>query len=282
MGLQIKSKGASLAIAVGTLLAGAPAAEATTIFGITEKKELAKFDSKNPANVKTTKLRGLRNGVELVGIDQRPSNGKLYGIGDNSTVYRISARAKTIKIGDGFDNVQLMPPSPGVALEGDSFGVDFNPVPDAIRIVSNTGQNLRVSPETGDLISEDGEINGANASIVDAAYTSSRQSSKPPEAATLYVLDARKDRVYTQNPPNDGTLTNPVNLDINITRTSGFDLVGSGRKGFIADSQGENTKLYRVRGETTIGLRGDTKKLGTVRAGSKLTALAVDQPQVYP
>lgn len=92
------------------------------------------------------------------------------------------------------------------------------------------------------------------------------------------MLDAKKDRAYTQNPPNDGTLTNPVDLDIDITKTSGFDLLGSGNRGFIADGQGENTKLYRVKGEAPIGLSGDTRNLGRVQAGSKLIALAVSQP----
>lgn len=160
MRLTKTRKGAGLAIAGSALLAGAPAAEAATIFGITKERELAKFSSKDPSKVETTKLKDLPDNVDLVGIDQRPSNGKLYGIGSNAFVYRISQNGQVNAVGDGFDNPQLMPLSPGVALEGESFGVDFNPVPDAIRIVSNTGQNLRVSPETGDLIAQDGDING--------------------------------------------------------------------------------------------------------------------------
>jgi len=67
-----------------------------------------------------------------------------------------------------------------------------------------------VSPSTGDLVSNDGEINGANAQIVSGAYTNSKQSDMAPATATLYVLDAKGDRIYAQNPPNDGTLTNPA------------------------------------------------------------------------
>lgn len=182
------------------------------------------------------------------------------------------------ELGDGFDNPQVMPViSPGVALDGNSFAVDFNPVPDAIRILSNTDQNLRVSPSTGDLVAEDGDINGAPAQIVDGAYTNSKQSVVVPATAVLYVLDAKDDKIYTQNPPNDGTLTNPVDLNLDLQKKSGFDLVGAGNKGFIVNTNGDTTKLFKVKRESQLGLDGDTKRLGKV--GAKLTSLAVDQPK---
>ena len=86
-------------------------------------------------------LKGLPDGVKLVGIDQRPSNGDLYGVGDDSVVYEISENAKADAVGDGFGNPQVMPiVSPGAPLDGKSFAVDFNPVPDAIRIVPTPGR----------------------------------------------------------------------------------------------------------------------------------------------
>jgi len=271
-------RAAGLALTVGAFLAGAPAAEAgTTLFGITAKDELAKFDSAMPKKVSTKDLSGLPNGVKLVGIDEQPASGKLLGIGDDSTVYMIARSGEATAVGDGFGNPQLMPPSMGAPLEGNSFAVDFNPVPNAIRIVSNTGQNLRVSPSTGDLVSNDGEINGANAQIVSGAYTNSKQSDMAPATATLYVLDAKGDRIYTQNPPNDGTLTNPVDLNFDLQKKSGFDLVGAGNKGFIVNTDGDTTKLFKVKRESQLGLDGDTKRLGKV--GAKLTSLAVDQPK---
>lgn len=266
---------AGLALTIGAFLVGAPAAEAAPkLFGITAKGELAKFRANKPQKVNTKDLDGIPNGVKLVGIDEQPSSGRLFGIGDDSTVYRIARNGNVRAIGS-FDDPQISPLSPGVALDGRSFAVDFNPVPDAIRIVSNTGQNLRVSPTTGDLVAEDGDINGANAQIVDGAYTNSRQTAMAPATATLYVLDAREDRIYTQNPPNDGTLVQPVNLDFDLTRKTGFDLLGNGVKGYVANTKGKSTKLYRVKGEFKSGLSGDTKNIGKV--GAKLTALAVDQ-----
>ena len=101
-----------------------------------------------------------------------------------------------------------------------------------------------------------------------------------PLAAILYVLDAKENRVYTQSPPNDGTLINPVDLNINITKKTGFDLIGSGAKGLITTTKGKVTKLYQVKQESgEAGLKGKTKSLGKVKAGSALIGIAVDQPQ---
>ena len=41
-----------------------------------------------------------------------------------------------------------------VALAGTAFGVDFNPRADLLRIVSNTGQNLRVNLQAGRIIAD--------------------------------------------------------------------------------------------------------------------------------
>src|SRR6266540_5506650 len=39
--------------------------------------------------------------------------------------------------------------SSGFTLNGNSFGFDFNPVPDRIRLVSDGGQNIRLNPNDG-------------------------------------------------------------------------------------------------------------------------------------
>ncbi len=39
-------------------------------------------------------------------------------------------------------------------LNGSVFGVDFNPVADRLRVVSDVGQNLRINPTTGVAIAD--------------------------------------------------------------------------------------------------------------------------------
>jgi hypothetical protein len=60
-------------------------------------------------------------------------DGKLYGVGDRGGIYTISTRnASAVKVS------QLT-----VALNGRFFGVDFNPAANRLRVISDTGQNLR-------------------------------------------------------------------------------------------------------------------------------------------
>ena len=57
------------------------------------------------------------------------------------------------------------------ALSGTVFGFDFNPTVDRIRVVSDTGQNLRLNPDTGAVATADGAINPGTPRIVGSAYT---------------------------------------------------------------------------------------------------------------
>ena len=75
---------------------------------------------------------GLAGDERLVGIDYRVQDGKLYGVGDAGGVYTID------ETGRGHKVKQL-----SIELDGQNFGVDFNPAANALRIISDTGQNLR-------------------------------------------------------------------------------------------------------------------------------------------
>ena len=95
-------------------------------------------------------------------------------------------------------------------LEGISFGVDFNPTVDRLRVTSDTGQNLRVNVDTGDTL-EDADLNytaGTPAmGIVGSAYTNN--DADPNTATTLFDLDSALDQIAIQAPPNAGSL-NPT------------------------------------------------------------------------
>ena len=103
--------------------------------------------------------------VRLIGIDFRVQDGALYGVGNGGGVYRLDTSNATATL------VNVLT----VALEGTSFGVDFNPAADRLRIVSDTGQNLRHNVIAGGTTIADLALNytpGTNATgIVGAAYT---------------------------------------------------------------------------------------------------------------
>ena len=73
------------------------------------------------------------------------------------------------------------------SISGTAFGMDFNPVPDRIRLVSDTRQNLRIHPDLGTLVSADGALNPAG-NVVAVAYSNNFAGAT---STTLYAASIR-------------------------------------------------------------------------------------------
>lgn len=239
------------ALGVATLfnIAGvANKAEAAPIklFGLTTDSDLVTFDPTNPTVVNTIDVTGITG--NLVGIDFRPANGDLFGI-TSSQIYTI----------DTTTGVATLVSSTSVALDGESFGVDFNPVPDRLRVVSNTGQNLRINVDTGVAIT-DGQLNPGVPDIVAEAYTNSFPPSPrtPPPGTTLYGIDRSSDSLVIQSPPNDGTLSPVGSLGVDFG-DGGFDIVSPQNIAYAASG----STLYSINLSS-----GAATSLGTIGDGS--------------
>ena len=135
---------------------------AEPIVGVQGGTTLVFFDSASPSGVVATRtITGLQGGETIVAIDTRPATGGLYGLSSAGRIYLINPNdGSLLQIGTG-----------ALTLSGTAFGMDFNPTVDRIRIVSDTGQNLRAHPDTGALVLADGALNGAATGAVGAAYT---------------------------------------------------------------------------------------------------------------
>jgi hypothetical protein len=252
-----------------------------TAYVTTDQNQLISFNVRNPDELRSVRtITGLPSGVTLVGIDFRPKTGDLYGVGSNSVVYRVNpqtaiAIAENVAPGTPPTDVPFTP-----GLSGNKFGIDFNPAPDAIRIVSDAQQNKRVGPDSGATLGDDGALNPGTPRVVGAAYTNSTFTVTQPAATAvqLYVIDTASDQVCLQNPPNAGTLVNCQDLDgVRIGSDAGWDIAGSDDVGYLAtaDRRGRAT-LYTVD-ETT----GDTRTIdqigGRRLSGLTVTGLAVNQ-----
>jgi hypothetical protein len=135
-----------IAYAVGGLLLGqaGTAAHGALVYA-TNGTTITRFDDANLATTVTTPVVGLQVGETLVGFDVRPAGGGLFAVGSTSRVYTVDpVTGLAVQAGS------LISP----ALSGTKFGVDFNPVPDRLRIVSDTEQNLRVNATTGATIND--------------------------------------------------------------------------------------------------------------------------------
>lgn len=199
-----------------------------TLYATTVNHELVSFDSADACTViSSVRISGLQPDEDILGIDFRPSNGMLYALGSTSRIYTIdTASGVATAVG-----AQL-----STLLDGDSFGFDFNPRANsnigAIRIVSDTGQNLRIHPDTlvvavdGMLAYAMGDMNeGSEPSIVGAAYTNSRLGFM---GTTLFNVDAGLDILTRQDPPNNGTQISLGSLGINVNDVAGFDILTTG------------------------------------------------------
>ena len=234
----------------------------------TSQNQLLTFNARNPDRIRDIQaISGLPAGVSLRGIDFRPKTGDLYGVGSDNVVYRVDPRTG-IAIAEG--------PAFTPALRGRAFGIDFNPVVDKIRVVSDDRQNLRLNVDEGTVLSADADLNPGLPAIVAAGYENSSFSFMQPMATTLHVVDAASDMLFTQSPPNDGTLVGGRKLrGVDVGLNAGFDIAGDDNLGFLSNAQsGRGTELYTVDVPT-----GKTKSLGRIGGGRRLvvTGLAAWQ-----
>ncbi|HEX2479554.1 MAG TPA: DUF4394 domain-containing protein, partial [Geminicoccaceae bacterium] len=198
-----------------------------TILGLTADQRLVKFNECRPGRLKGIgPVSGLQDlDKVLVGIDFRVQDGELYGLGDSGGIYTVDTHTA-----QAFKVTQLT-----IALEGTSFGVDFNPAADALRIISDTGQNLRHPFAVGPLqfiTQMDARLNNTGATalgVTGAAYTNNDLDTNTN--TTLFDIDTTLDQVSIQSPPNNGSLVATGKLTVDAGPTVGFDNYTQLRKG---------------------------------------------------
>ncbi|AVH61455.1 MULTISPECIES: DUF4394 domain-containing protein [Streptomyces] len=250
-----------------------------TAVGLTADQRLVSFRTDRPdRTLPLGKVKGLKGDTKLVGIDYRMQNNKLYGVGDRGGIYTIrEIGAKATKAG------QL-----SVALQGRSFGVDFNPAANRLRVISDTGQNLRHNiddpagaPAAGTTASDGTLTNppvppatvGATAQgVTGAAYTNNDLSATT--ATTLFDVDTVGDQVSVQSPANAGNLAPTGKLGVDAGPSAGFDIYTSTQSGTNAAygvlTVGGAQRLYRVD-----LLNGSVTRTGTFDGGRAVVDLAV-------
>lgn len=238
---------------------------AETAYALNGRNILIRFDTNTPGFTDDTQIvRGLQPGESLLAIDFRPANGTLYGLGSQSRLYTIDpANGQATAVGTA-------PFTP--ALEGTEFGFDFNPTVDRIRVVSNTGQNLRLHPDTGAVAATDGRLNSETVTefkIVGAAYTNSVAGAT---TTVLYGIDAEMRALVMQAPPNDGKLVRVGMMKIDMSEVAGFDISPRTGTAYVAT---------RVRGQNASGLyevnlnTGATMQLGMFERLDQVGGIAI-------
>ena len=239
------------------------------VVGLTSDNRLVCFNEYSPQEARSINFVSNLSGGDtfLIGIDFRVQNRLLYGVGNAGGVYVL----------DTSNAVATLINRLSVALDGStSYGVDFNPAADRLRITSSKGQNLRHNVNAGGVTAVDGALNytpGVTAlGIVGSAYTNNDLSANT--ATTLYALDSTLDQIALQSPPNNGTLAATGKLTVDATEVAGFDIYSTIRDGVTVEvqalasikAQDGSTSLYSVKlptGKATLRGKFDSQTVVT-------------------
>lgn len=251
--------------AVGTFLSAGDA------FALIGASQLVSFNRATPATIRNRVLvTGLNPGDQVVAIDIRPKDRKLYALGKLANIYTLDTNSGAAAL------VTALTPDPADADDpkfaglnaNANFGIDFNPAtdsskadppPPSLRIVESTGQNLRVPVEGANLgkVIRDLDTNRDNPAA-ELDPTAPQQITQPVTASgytngfggaantTLYAIDSATDRLATQALANNNAGIEEGELT-NVGDPFGFD--AEGVNGFDVDAlTGESFAALRVAG----------------------------------
>lgn len=280
------------ALVISSILAGcaAPPAPGPTqrelLVAVTASHELITFNAGQPERILERRpVTGLAAGDRLVGIDFRVARGVLYALSQAGQLYTLDIPTGALK------PVGAAP----AALNGAVFGFDFNPAADRIRVVSNTGQNLRLHPDTGAAVDGDAAVAGVQSDpalgyaaddaharrtpdIAGAAYTYNNQDSQLTtnyaidRALGVLVMQGSREGATPAVSPNTGQLRTVGPLGLGPLIDVAFDIADVGNTALIAVRTPTNhqTRLHRVDLAT-----GAAQSLGKVGEGTALLGMAI-------
>jgi MYXO-CTERM domain-containing protein len=259
------NKTCTMIAALGTA-AGAGTAHAELAYAVTSNQTLVSFDTgASNALLSGVAISGLMSNEQIRGIDFRPANGALYALGSFSNLYRVdTATGAATRVGTGV----------GLQISGSSFGFDFNPVIDRIRVVSDTGVNYVFNPDTGSatqvtsLFYDGGDSNnGMTPNVTSSAYTNSFAGTTSTQ---LYGIDTGLDLLVRQA-NSAGTLETVGSLGADISDSVGFDISGATGAAFaVTSGDGTRSVLWSIDLNT-----GAASMIGEIGGGATLTSFAV-------
>jgi hypothetical protein len=213
--------------------------------------------------------------TNLIGLDHRPRGGALYAQATRGTVYVLTPVAAGQFNATPVNVTPIVSPF-GVSSLSD-FGYGFNPVADAVRVVEEENLNFRLSPNNGNSLGTDGNLNPGDPRIVAADYTNAFDGAT---STTLYDIDSGSDRLLTRGSvggapasPTTGTLIDVGPLGVDTTDNAGLDIAPASGTAFasfeLAGSPGRSV-LHTVDLST-----GAATPVGTIAGGLPLESLSV-------
>jgi len=184
------------------------------LIGLTPQNELVHLLSGPPVVEKgVVPISGLLRPEEwIAAIDYKALSRELYGVSNQSIIYKINPTSGVATPVTGFT---FDPP-----ISGNMVAFDIDPVEDVIRLITSSGQNLRISPITGGVLSVDSTLNPGTPAIQSIAYSYATKFSK----AALYDIDSTEQALFVQNPAVGGRLEKVGPLGFTFEGEGGFEI----------------------------------------------------------
>ena len=250
--------GASLiALTIGTATANA-----ATLVGLTADNKLVKIDT---ATMTASPPMAISGADQVLGIDVRPADGKLYGLTAGGQLVVIDHMSGKATAGSTLSQKVPLGPRPVV---------DFNPAADRLRVIAADGASLRINVDDG-ATTVDKPLNydasdantGKKPMVAAGAYTNSSKGAKSTE---LFHVDGGTGALVLQSPPNDGVLKTRGGVGAPSLADAVMDIDN--------EAEGKNT-AYLIAGGTlyTIDLAsGKATQVGALKGmNGKLVDIAV-------
>ena len=201
-----------------------------TLVAVNTAGRLLSFDSNNPTVITgRATITGLSAGEIITDIDVRPGNGQLYGRSNLDRLFLINPLTGGATPVGGVVNTKAV-----------QVSMDFDPTADNLRVVSNTGENIAINPNSGSLAAVGQPLSyvagdvaqGVSPRVTALAFTNSLPLAL---TTTLYGLDhARDTLVRFTGSPQTGQITTVGSLGRDISALAGFDIQAGSNLGFVA------------------------------------------------
>jgi hypothetical protein len=229
-------------------LLGFPSPADAILTVVTNGTVLTRFESSLPGNVTTVTITGMQTGEKLIGIDFRPSNGLLYGVGTTNRLYILNyLTGATRQVG----------PAGGFTLPVTStaFGLDIDPTADVLRFVTNDDGNGRIDLDTGMKVGDglDGGISeGSAVSIPAIGYKNNFQDAS---TTTLFGINTVEGTLVTIGRRNSAAPdfntgfvqdVGSLGLGANLSPLIGFDIAPLNNGTLASITVSGESRLYII------------------------------------
>lgn len=253
------------ALLVAGLLLGAPAGAqaAEQLVALTSDGQVMLFRSDSPGKVQGAELvTGLQPAESLLALDVQPSTGRLYALGSSNRIYLVNP---VTGAATPVSNTPFSPP-----LNGTTFTFGIDPTTNEARVLSNTGQDLRISILNGQVTGVDAPYGyaaddpGAGTTPLFAALAYTIPPAGSVATASFYAIDAERD-VLTTSATGAATVRTIGPLGVEIVEPAGFDITPDGTAwAALRRGAGQLPQLYAVDLSTGTAVPAPDPALATI------------------